>query len=191
MYEEQTCWVELGGKRSATFGVTNGTRQGSVLSPLLFSVYLDDLLVQLRQLQLGCSIGGYWYGACGYADDLILLAPNREVLQKMLNVCQSYAVEHNLVFSTDPVPALSKTKCIFFCGRSGRVKYPDPVQLDGKNLPWVEQADHLGHTLHQLVNMEKDCQRAKARFIVKTGAQRRTQLCKSRSNPESSSIPLL
>ena len=82
VYEEQTCWVKLGGKRSATFGVTNGTRQGSVLSPLLFSVYLDDLLVQLRQLQLGCSIGGYWYGACGYADDLILLAPNREVLQK-------------------------------------------------------------------------------------------------------------
>ena len=86
----------------------------------------------------------------------------------MLNVCQSYAVEHNLVFSTDPVPALSKTKCIFFCGRSGRVKYPDHVQLDGKNLPWVEQADHLGHTLHQLVNMEKDCQRARARFIAKT-----------------------
>ena len=100
------------------FGVTNGTHQGSVLSPLLFSVYLDDLLAQLRKLQLGCSIGGYWYGACGYADDLILLAPNREVLQRMLNVCQSYAVEHNLVFSTDPVPALSKTKCIFFCGRS-------------------------------------------------------------------------
>ena len=113
IYEEQTCWVKLGNKKSTVFGVTNGTRQGSVLSPLLFSIYLDDLLIKLRALQLGCSIGGCWYGACGYADDLILLAPNRKVLQRMLYVCQSYADEHNLVFSTDQVPALSKTKCVF------------------------------------------------------------------------------
>ena len=163
---EQTCWVKLGGKKSSVFCVTNGTRQGSVLSPLLFSIYLDDLLLKLRTLQLGCSIGGCWYGACGYADDLILLAPNRQVLQKMLNVCQSYAAENNLVFSTDPVPALSKTKCIYFCGRQGKVRYPDPVQLAGQELPWVEKADHLGHTLHQLSNMEKDCRRARAKSKV-------------------------
>ena len=168
IYEEQTGWVKLGGKLSSPFRLTNGTRQGSVLSPVLFSVYLDDLLKKLRGLQLGCHIGGYWFGGCGYADDLILLAPNREVLQRMLKVCQHYAGEHNLVFSTDPVPAKSKTKCVYFCGRPGNVKYPDPVQLDGKDLPWVESADHLGHTLHQRTNMEKDCQRARAKFIDKT-----------------------
>ena len=58
VYEEQTCWVKLGGKKSTSFRVTNGTRQGSVLSPLLFSVYLDELLQKLRKLQLGCHIGG-------------------------------------------------------------------------------------------------------------------------------------
>ena len=168
IYEEQIGWVKLAGKRSSSFGLTNGTRQGSVLSPLLFSVYLDDLLKELRRLQLGCSIGGCWYGALGYADDLILLAPNREVLQRMLNICESYAAEHNLVFSTDPVPAKSKTKCMYFCGRLGRVKYPEPVQLCGKDLPWVESAVHLGHTLNQMSNMKKDCKRARARFIAKT-----------------------
>ena len=88
VYEEQTSWVNLGDKESTVFGVTNSTRQSSVLSPLLFSIYLDDLLLKLRNLQLGCSIGGYWYGACGYADELILLEPNRQVLQRMLYVCQ-------------------------------------------------------------------------------------------------------
>ena len=39
VYEEQTCWVKLGGKKSTSFRITNGTRQGSVLSPLLFSLY--------------------------------------------------------------------------------------------------------------------------------------------------------
>ena len=168
MYEEQTGWVTLAGRQSSPFTLTNGTRQGSVLSPLIFSVYLDDLLRELRRLQLGCSIAGCWYGACGYADDLIILAPNREVLQRMLEVCEVYAAEHNLVFSTDPIPAKSKSKCVYFCGRPGKVKYPQPVQLEGKDLPWVESADHLGHTLSQLTNMGKDCQRARGTFIRKT-----------------------
>ena len=79
-----------------------------MLSPLLFSVYLTDLLGQLRRLQLGFHIGGIWYGACGYADDLSLLAPNRQVLQQMVSVCESYGQEQNLVFSTvqDQVLAL-------------------------------------------------------------------------------------
>ena len=64
VYEEQEGCVKLGGKRSTMFRLTNGTRQGSVLSPLFFSVYLDDLLTELRSLQLGCHIGGLWYGAC-------------------------------------------------------------------------------------------------------------------------------
>jgi hypothetical protein len=42
------------------------------------------------------------------------------------------------------------------------------ARLDGKDLPWVESADHLGHTLHQMTNMEKDCQRASGKFIAKT-----------------------
>ena len=169
VYEEQTGWVKLAGKRSSSFKITNGTRQGSVISPLLFSVYLDDLLKELRKLQLGCHIGGYWLGACGYADDLILMAPSRDVLQRMIQVCEVYASEHNLVFSTDPVPSKSKSKCMYFCGRlGGRVKYPAPLQLAGKDLPWVETADHLGHTLHQLTSMDKDCQRARGRFISKS-----------------------
>ena len=95
-----------------------------MLSPLLFSVYLDDLLVELRRLELGCHIGGMWYGACGYADDLILLAPNRQVLQQMVTICERYGAAHNLVFSTDPVPAKSKTKCLLFCGRKNKVTFP-------------------------------------------------------------------
>ena len=54
---------------------------------------------------------------------------------------------------------------MYFCGRNGDVKYPAPVMLDGKPLPWVDHAVHLGHVLHQSVSMEKDCHRARAGFI--------------------------
>ena len=57
---------------------------------------------------------------------------------------------------------------MLFCGKAGRVQYPDPVKLDGKDLPWVECADHLGHTLHQETNMDRDSRRARARFIDRT-----------------------
>ena len=57
---------------------------------------------------------------------------------------------------------------MYFCGLPGKVKYPAPVKLCGKDLPWVERADHLGHSLHQMTNMEQDCRRARGRFIDKT-----------------------
>ena len=101
--------------QSESFGISNGTRQGSVLSPALFSFYLDDLLTELRQLGVGCHVGGLWYGAACYADDLVLLAPARTAAVMMLECCEKYAVEHNLQFSTDPEPAKSKSKCIYFC----------------------------------------------------------------------------
>ena len=85
------------------------------MSPYLFSAcYLDDLIVKLRSLKLGCHVGGVWMGASAYADDLALLAPDRYTLQRMVTVCEEYAVEHNLMFSTDIDPSKSKTKCILF-----------------------------------------------------------------------------
>ena len=106
-------------------------------------------------------------GAGAYADDLLCLAPTRLVLQKMMEVCEQYGREHNLVFSTDPVPSKSKTKGIFFCGEKtrARVKYPDKVLLNGEELPWEVTGEHLGHTLHQDGTMEQDARVRRARYI--------------------------
>ena len=113
------------GVRSTTFPITNGTRQGSVLSPCLFSVYLDDLIKKLRHLGLGFHMEGLWVGAAG---NLILLAPCRTAMQQMLKTCNEYAEEFNLTFSTDPNPALSKTKCLYMCGHMTPV-YPALLKL--------------------------------------------------------------
>ena len=164
VYEEQAGCVQWDGIRSSKFSITNGTRQGSVLSPTLFSVYVDDLLKELRQLGLGCHVGGVWVGAAGYADDLILLAPSRTAMARMLNVCEQYAERHNLQFSTDPNPSKSKSKCLYMCGYPDPV-YPNPLKLCGEDLPWVQHAVHLGHELHQLCSMEYDVKIKRAQFI--------------------------
>ena len=75
---------------SKKFQIKNGVRQGAVASPVFFSIYLDDLFKILENSNLGCHIGPYFYGLAGYADDCALLSPDREGLQKILNICKEY-----------------------------------------------------------------------------------------------------
>ena len=92
----------------------------------------------------------------------------------MLKTCENYAQKHNLVYSTDPDPVKSKSKCIYFTGKARHVVLPDPLQLNGVDLPWVASADHLGHSLHQDCTMEQDSKVKRVKFIEKTCELRET-----------------
>jgi len=71
-YTRQQVSVSWNNSKSRFFGVTNGVKQGGVLSPILFFVYIDELLVLLSKSTLGCHVGSCYIGALGYADDLTL-----------------------------------------------------------------------------------------------------------------------
>ena len=49
MYEQHFAWVKWGQSVSSRFGIRNGTRQGSMASPALWSVYLDLFIKELRE----------------------------------------------------------------------------------------------------------------------------------------------
>ena len=78
------------------FQLTFFCKQGGVLSPILFSLYLDKLLVQLRELGIGCHMNGLFTGAFIYADDITIIAPSCYALNSMLNVCEEYALSHDI-----------------------------------------------------------------------------------------------
>ena len=164
VYQEQYAWVKWGKEKSQMFGIQNGTRQGSVLSPALFSVYMDELLLRLRRSGVGCHVGGVYAGAVGYADDLLLLAPSRSGAQIMLEICEKYAKETNLEFSTHPDADKSKTKCIFMTGHLKASK-PVNLQLYGVDLPFVKSANHLGHQLSENYTMDQEIRSCRAGFI--------------------------
>ena len=157
-YQEQLAWVRCGrGCTSTTFKISNGTRQGSVASPAFWSVYLDPLFSLLRRDGVGCHVGGVFMGAIGYADDLILLAPSRGAAQRMLTLCENFANDHNIMFSTDPDPTKSKTKAIYVTGpRGSGLTKSVALQLFGQALPWVARAEHLGHALSEDGTMRRD-----------------------------------
>ena len=85
MYQQQYAWVKWGQSVSSRFKIRNGTRQGSMASPALWSVYLDLLIRELRQLGVGCHVGGLYMGVVVYADDVLLLAPTSGAMQMMLD----------------------------------------------------------------------------------------------------------
>ena len=77
--------------------MSNGVKQGGVLSAILFTPYLDKLLIRLKNSNIGCSINGCYTGALSYADDITLSCPSIRGLNRMLEICNSFAAEHNLI----------------------------------------------------------------------------------------------
>ena len=114
IYTKQTANVRWQGQISREFTISNGVRQGAVLSPLLYCFYMNDLFDILRKSGSGCKLGNLYAGAFGYADDLLLISPSRSGLQDMLNITEDYAKIHKIGFSTHPDPQKSKTKGIIF-----------------------------------------------------------------------------
>ena len=114
MYLLQFANVRWNGHLSEKFALSNGVKQGAVLSAILYCIYVNGLFERLREKRTGCWIKGNYLGSMGYADDNFLLSPSLEGLQEMIKTCEDYSKEHNLKFSTNPIAAKSKTKCMAF-----------------------------------------------------------------------------
>ena len=73
-YRSLTCEVKVGEMMSDSFAVSRGLRQGCILSPLLFSIYVNSLVEKLRGVGVGVQSRGRMVTALLYADDAVLLA---------------------------------------------------------------------------------------------------------------------
>ena len=134
---------------------------------LLFSVYINDLIVQLRQSGLGCRFDHCYFGCLGYADDLLLLSGSRSGLQAMVAICERFAKAKHLKFSTNVDPSKSKTKCIMFSPKKKDRLDVAPIILNNDPLPWVEEVKHLGNLLQCENNMKRDVAIKRGKFIGK------------------------
>ena len=112
-----------------------------MLSPILFTIYIDDLLDDLRNRGVGCFWDSVFADAMGYADDVILLAPSPAALRIMLHCCEDFAFERGLQFNP------SKTQLIRFSWSSSS-SCTARFNFCGQQLSFLDTVTHLGHLLH-------------------------------------------
>ena len=98
-YSTQRLYVRWGNATSSGFGMSNGIRQESKLSPYLFKPYIDQLNVLLYNSRVGYHVAGSSACNFGYADDLALVAPSAKALNTLLEICDLYATENDILKS--------------------------------------------------------------------------------------------
>ena len=99
LYTRQKLRVKWGNSFSPQFDIKNGVKQGGVLSPILFAMYMDILLERLEASGFGCHIGNQFVGAIAYADDITLMAPSSTSLKLMLDIVNNFGMEYSVKFN--------------------------------------------------------------------------------------------
>ena len=107
-YQHQVMSVRWGCSISKGFNVTNGVRQGGVLSPKLFNVYIDGLSNILNNCTTGGILGVKRINYMLYANDLCIVSLSSAVLQNLLLICDKYCASHSITFN------VKKSVCMFF-----------------------------------------------------------------------------
>ena len=121
--------------RSESFGCLNGVKQGGVLSPILFTVYIDELLLKLRSSGFACYIDDTFVGALGYADDVTLMSSSIRGLKQMVDICETFAAEYDIKFNEKKTVAI-----LFGNGESSECH----LKLNGQPVTWVREVKHFG-----------------------------------------------
>ena len=132
--EAQVCW---NGIDSDKFRITNGVKQGGVMSPLLFNFYTESLISRIVGSSMGCRVGNVSAAILMYADDIALLAPSRGAMQHLLDISCQYGKEFKLSFNAQ------KSECIVFGGETPQKN----LMLENNSIPYVNKIKYLGHNL--------------------------------------------
>ena len=99
MYESNEVKFTLGEVSTGWLENNTGVRQGCVLSPTLFNIYIEELIARVRILGKGVKVGDGRLGCLAYADDIVLMAESKADMEEMLQVADRYGQEWSVRYS--------------------------------------------------------------------------------------------
>ena len=126
-------YVYINGKQSDIGRISHGVPQGSILGPLLFSIYINDMPLHISDPSVTCSL---------FADDGAIDTSSSQVstinksLQTSLNEISEWCATNSMV------PNPSKTECMLIATRQKHQLHPDPLQLVFNSQPIIQVSEH-------------------------------------------------
>ena len=151
MYSDTVSSVRVNNNLTEWFHINCGVRQGDILSPLLFNIYINDLLLALKKLDSGVVCGNTKICCLLYADDLVLIAENENCLQKLLNVMYSWCDEWKLKVN------LSKSNVVHFRPKQWR-RSDRRFMYGNDEMVYTNVYKYLGVLLDENLNFDQCCQ---------------------------------
>ena len=136
LYSNMSCVVKWNGNFSRAFDVPTGTKQGGILSPDFFGLYVHDLIDLLISSGYGCRVIRVIIACLFFADDVVLLSPSRHGLQMLLNICVTYCRKFCLDFN------IKKSK-VMVVGKPRNDSF-SPLILNNEPLEFVTSYKYLG-----------------------------------------------
>jgi hypothetical protein len=123
-YKQSKIIVKHNGVTSNTYKTSEGVKQGGIISPFLFNFFMNDLIVECINKNIGAKIKDINLSIIAYCDDILLLSPTIGHLETLLNNCQIYANKWKLEFN--------QKKSIYYTNDENN-KYENLVKMN--NIP--------------------------------------------------------
>ena len=122
--------------------IGRGIWQGSLLSPTLFNIYLENLMKNCFPNTEGINIGGRRIKCIRFSNDMALLAEDERILKNMLmeqnDRCKDYGMEINI----------SKMKAMFI----GRKPKKIDMRIKDESVKQVDSFKYLGYNIRSNMN---------------------------------------
>jgi len=102
IYENVESSVLVNETRTRFFKIDTGLRQGCLLSPILFALYINGLTEEIKKENLGIKLKRYGkLGTLMFADDIALIAESKEQLEKIMEITYQYSLKWRFTFNYD------------------------------------------------------------------------------------------
>ena len=142
----RVCWNKHSG---SYIDIEKGVRQGGILSPFLFKLYLDATIRNISSQDTGCQLGFLRLNIIAYADDLVVLADSQKNLEYLYGVLERELKSLKLVMNK------RKSKCMIF-GKTVGSGDVSTVSLAGDTFEVVREYKYLGHFVNECLSEERD-----------------------------------
>ena len=104
---------------------------------MFFNVYMDQLSIRLYRSGVGGDIEGHLINHLCYTDDLCSISLSSAGMQSLLDICNSYAIGHVLIYNS--------SKSYSLCFKTKHIKFDRLCfYLNRLELPRVDQCKYLG-----------------------------------------------